>query len=115
MGRGIRPAHTSSEDRGELPGPRSPGSGAGLPWWLRFLRRETRPVARPEPSPVPPTAPEFDPEPPLVILACPQCGPEYTVTKVDAGEGRVGGLWTCSCGHRYIPAGGELSERFVRP
>ncbi|TLZ57483.1 MAG: hypothetical protein E6K17_02730 [Methanobacteriota archaeon] len=56
-----------------------------------------------------------EPVAPPVVLACLACGFDYTVTTVDVDGCRLGAVWTCSCGIRYIPPGGETSHRVVRP
>ncbi len=75
------------------------------------------PVDDPVDEPVEPAVePEAKPDPaPLVVLECQGCGFDYTVDVMDGKEGVEGAMWACSCGSRYIPPGGEMSHRFVRP
>lgn len=52
---------------------------------------------------------------PAIILACEKCGFDYSITRVDFGNGRIGAFWVCGCGSKYIPPGGEDSFNLVRP
>jgi len=52
---------------------------------------------------------------PPVVIACEQCGFEYSVTSIDGGRGHGGVLWECACGIRYIPPGGKDSYSLVKP
>jgi len=52
---------------------------------------------------------------PSVVLACEQCGFDYTVTKIELAGGKEAAIWSCECGSRYIPPGGVELSQYVRP
>ena len=54
------------------------------------------------------------PAPPSVILACERCGFDYTVRRIDVGQGETALVWMCNCGSRFIPPGGVPSFQLVR-
>ncbi|MCI4371169.1 MAG: hypothetical protein L3J78_00815, partial [Thermoplasmata archaeon] len=54
------------------------------------------------------------PAPPSVVLACANCGFDYTVTRVEAGDKAIL-LWTCECRSQFILPGGTQSFELVRP
>lgn len=53
--------------------------------------------------------------PPVIVVACIECGFDYDVTKVSLDGGPAGAIWACACGSRYIPPGGGHAFSFVRP
>jgi len=55
------------------------------------------------------------PRAPAVVLSCERCGFDYTLTRIDFGEGRVGIFWRCRCGSRYEPPGGSSFSGLVKP
>ncbi len=88
----------------ESGGATSPEYGV-LGWnrFLRFLRRGSRLTLR------------ADPIAPPILVACLECGFDYSVRTIKIGGNERGSVWVCECGSRYIPPGGEMSHRVVRP
>ena len=89
----------SEEFTGTPVGPPSPR----FAWLRRWFRRQPVPQLLPPPG-----------DSPLVVVACVECGFNYSVEKIDFGEGRIGAFWICGCGSRYIPPGGKDSFELVR-
>jgi hypothetical protein len=55
------------------------------------------------------------PATPAVVLACENCGFDYTVTRIETPGGESAIVWSCSCGSRFIPPGGVPTSQLVRP
>jgi hypothetical protein len=55
------------------------------------------------------------PATPAVVLACENCGFDYSVTRIETAGGESAIVWTCSCGSRFIPPGGVPTSQLVRP
>lgn len=55
------------------------------------------------------------PAPPAVILACEECGFDYTVTRLEMPGGETAIVWTCTCGSRFMAPGGAPTSRLIRP
>jgi len=49
------------------------------------------------------------------VLACEQCGFDYSVTKIELAGGKEAAIWSCECGSRYIPPGGVELSQYVCP
>jgi len=52
---------------------------------------------------------------PSIVLACEQCGFDYSVTKIELAGGKEAAIWSCECGSRYIPPGGVELSQYVCP
>jgi hypothetical protein len=52
---------------------------------------------------------------PAVILACENCGFDYSVTRLELAAGETAIVWTCDCGSRFIPPGGAPTSQMIRP
>jgi hypothetical protein len=55
------------------------------------------------------------PATPAVVLACENCGFDYSITQIETEGGEKAIIWTCSCGSRFIPPGGVPTSQLVRP
>lgn len=55
------------------------------------------------------------PVPPAVILACENCGFDYSVTRLERAGGDTAIVWTCSCGSRFIAPGVTPMSHMLRP
>ena len=85
-------------------------SPLGRAWRRPFARIRTL-LRRPDP-------PAFflrQPVAPSVVLACEQCGFDYTVSRIEVGGGKAAVVWSCDCGSRFIPPGGVPTSQLVRP
>lgn len=52
---------------------------------------------------------------PAVILACENCGYDYSVTRLERAAADTAIVWTCSCGSRFIAPGATPMSQLVRP
>jgi hypothetical protein len=50
---------------------------------------------------------------PSVVLACANCGFDYSVKRTEVG-GKAALIWTCECGSEFMPPGGPESFNLVR-
>jgi len=83
---------------------------SSTPWRASFarLRAKFRRSA-------PPAVLLRQPVAPSVVLACEQCGFDYSVTRIELSGGKEAAIWSCECGSRYIPPGGVSTSEYVRP
>jgi hypothetical protein len=78
--------------------------------WLHPLTRLRNHFRRPQPKVL------FRlPAAPAVLLACENCGFDYSVTRIETDGGESAIVWTCNCGSRFIPPGGVPTSQLVRP
>ena len=48
------------------------------------------------------------------VIACSRCGFDYGLRRIVYDGGKVGYLWLCDCGPRFIPQGGESAKLLVK-
>lgn len=81
-----------------------------------FARWKTLFHPRPKPKPKPKLRPAVylrQPLAPAVVLACANCGFDYTVKRIEV-SGKTALIWMCECGSEFIPPGGPESFDLVR-